>query len=348
MQFTTGNLLASQAEALVNTVNTVGIMGKGIALQFKEAFPNNFKVYKEACKNNELTIGKLLVVKDKNLDGEKIIINFPTKVDWKQKSKIEYIEIGLQELVRVIADYSIKSIALPPLGCGNGGLDWQIVKPLIISYLGKLQGVTVSVYEPDDTIKTVLQQETRLNKAKLTPARAMLLYVMFHYEIIGEDISLFATNKLAYFLQRLGENLKLNFVASHYGPYTVQVQHVLYNLNGNYLFGLEQNSAKAFEHLQLNYDKFGEVQQYVNENLNDAQMTRLKKLLSFVSGFESALSLEVLASIDFISQDTNLSLIEVTQKLHEWSDRKKKLFLSYQIKVAYEHLKAYKEQLSIV
>jgi O-acetyl-ADP-ribose deacetylase (regulator of RNase III) len=147
MQFVQGNLLESDAEALVNAVNTVGVMGKGIALQFKEAFRHNFKIYQQACKNGDLTVGKLLVVRDTNLLGEKIIINFPTKTDWKYKSKIEYIEKGLQELQKVIIEYSIKSIALPPLGCGNGGLDWQAVKPLLIHYLGGLQGVEVIVYE---------------------------------------------------------------------------------------------------------------------------------------------------------------------------------------------------------
>jgi hypothetical protein len=166
---------------------------------------------------------------------------------------------------------------------------------------------------------------------------------MFHYEILGEDVSLFSANKLAYFLQRLGENLKLNFTASHYGPYAVQVQHVLYNLNGVYLQGLEQNTAKSFEHLQLNYDKFREVETYITKNLHDEQMTRLKKLVSFINGFESALSLEVLASIDFIMQDKKLSLEEVTQKLYEWSDRKKRLFSAYHIQVAYEHLNKYKQ-----
>jgi O-acetyl-ADP-ribose deacetylase (regulator of RNase III) len=153
MQFVQGNLLESHAEALVNTVNTVGVMGKGIALQFKEAFRHNFKIYQQACKNGDLTVGKLLVVRDTNLLGEKIIVNFPTKTDWKYKSKIEYIEKGLQELRKVIIEYDIKSIALPPLGCGNGGLEWQAVKPLIINYLGDLQGVDIIVYEFYETVK---------------------------------------------------------------------------------------------------------------------------------------------------------------------------------------------------
>lgn len=112
-------------------------MGKGIALQFKEAFPQNNKVYIAACKNKELEPGKLLAVWDSNLLlGKKLIINFPTKTHWRQPSRYEYIESGLQALVALIEKEKIQSVALPPLGCGNDGLDWAIVKPMIIKYLG--------------------------------------------------------------------------------------------------------------------------------------------------------------------------------------------------------------------
>ena len=120
MKFITGNLLSAQAQALVNTVNTVGVMGKGIALQFKEKYPVNFKLYEKASKRGEMQIGKMLVVKEQILDGEKLIINFPTKTEWYKKSQYSYVEEGLKDLVNVIGEYQIKSIAIPPLGCGNG------------------------------------------------------------------------------------------------------------------------------------------------------------------------------------------------------------------------------------
>jgi O-acetyl-ADP-ribose deacetylase (regulator of RNase III) len=345
MQFIQGNLLDSPTEALVNTVNTVGVMGKGIALQFKETFPNNYKAYQNACKNKELEIGKLLIFKENTLQGDKWIINFPTKKDWKHKSKIEYIEAGLQDLVKLLEFHQIKSVALPPLGCGNGGLSWIEVQPLIEKYLGELPNTEVWVYEPNEAVKGILQKENLQKEAKLTPSRAILLYSMFYYEILGEDVNLFVANKLAYFLQRLGEKLRLNFVASHYGPYSVQVQHVLYALNGVYLQGLEQNTAKAFEPLRLNYDKFEEIKQYVQKNLSQEQKQRLDNLLVLISGFESALSLEVLASIDFLTQKEKLSLSEITEKLHNWSERKQRLFNAYHIQVAYQHLDNYKQSL---
>ena len=128
LRFTQGNLLDSGAEALVNTVNTVGVMGKGIALMFKEAFPENYKIYEAACKHGEVRIGQMLVTERRELLGPKWIINFPTKKHWRNPSRIEWIEAGLNDLRNVILVNRIRSIALPPLGSGNGGLNWANVR----------------------------------------------------------------------------------------------------------------------------------------------------------------------------------------------------------------------------
>ena len=139
IRYTTGNIMDSSAEALVNTVNTVGVMGKGIALQFKQAFPHNFNVYKQACVNGQLTTGKILAVKDSELlMGERLIINFPTKQHWKMPSQYDFVESGLIALVSYLQDNPVKSLAMPALGCGNGGLDWNKVKPLIERHLSNL------------------------------------------------------------------------------------------------------------------------------------------------------------------------------------------------------------------
>ncbi|RAJ85388.1 O-acetyl-ADP-ribose deacetylase (regulator of RNase III) [Chitinophaga dinghuensis] len=148
IQYTTGNLLQATTEALVNAVNTVGVMGKGIALQFKEIFPENFKVYKHACDEKLLDVGQNLVVPVSGETNVKWIINFPTKKHWRHPSKMEYITAGLDDLVKVIAQYKIQSLALPALGCGNGGLHWDQVKPLLEEKLGHLQDVTIVVYLP--------------------------------------------------------------------------------------------------------------------------------------------------------------------------------------------------------
>ncbi|AYL94388.1 macro domain-containing protein [Mucilaginibacter celer] len=148
LRFTIGNLLDSSAQALVNTVNTVGVMGKGIALQFKLAFPHNFEVYRQACLNGNLQTGQVLVVKDSNLLlGERLIINLPTKRHWKLPSAYEYIESGLIALAEYLQANPVQSLAMPALGCGNGGLDWKLVRPMIGHYLGELD-TDIWVYEP--------------------------------------------------------------------------------------------------------------------------------------------------------------------------------------------------------
>jgi len=351
MEYLKGNLLEANTQALVNTVNTVGVMGKGIALQFKEAFPTNFKIYAAACKKNELWPGKMLVVKEQTLVGEKIIINFPTKTEWRLKSKYEYVEEGLKALSIAIVEHNIESIAIPPLGCGNGGLKWEKVKPMIEKHLGHLDNVRIQVYEPNEAVSEILKQQNAKTSVNLTPARAMLLYAMFYYESLGENASLFVANKLAYFLQRLGESSfnKLKFEASHYGPYSIQVEHLLHHLNGKYLKGLEQMNAKAFEPLELQYDKMKEVSDYVQKELSPEQRTKLSKLVKLVDGFQSALSLEILASVDFVRKDKpGMAQEEIVKILHDWSDRKRNFFQEKYIQIASKHLDNYSNQLYIL
>jgi O-acetyl-ADP-ribose deacetylase (regulator of RNase III) len=347
MKYVIGNLLDANTKALVNTVNTKGVMGKGIALQFKERFPVNFKVYVAACKKEDVKVGKMLVVKENTLSGEKLIINFPTKTEWFKKSQYDYIEEGLKDLVRVIEEYQIKSIAIPPLGSGNGGLKWDKVKILMDKYLGSLPDIEILVYEPNDAVKEILQKENQKD-VELKPGRAMLLYALFQYEKYGEVATLFAANKLAYFLQKSGEPLRLQFVPYNYGPYAPAVEKVLYSLNGKYLMGLEQMKARAFETLKLNYDRYSEVEEYINKNLNATQKLRLKNLFRIIAGFESTLSLEILSSIDYLLSDNpKLNNEELLNKIQDWNERKRNLIDKDHIDIAVKHLSTYSMQLNI-
>ncbi len=325
IQYITGNLLESKAEALVNTVNTVGVMGKGVALQFKNLFPNNYKVYVKACHNNELKIGTLLVTEDVSLlTGEKIIINFPTKTHWRYPSSYEYIEKGLVELVRVIEEKDIKSIALPPLGAGNGGLAWNKVKDIIHLYLSDIQ-CDVFVYEPSASIREVLNQE----RVKLTPARAMLLAVLFELVRNGEFVSEFASEKIAYFLQRFGAKraFNLEFQPNFYGPYSGKVKHVLYYLNGSYLVGYNSKDKKPFEELGLITEAENEVSAFLNLPNNNEFRIIVDRTKSFLSGFYSPFGLELLSTIDFIMDTKNVKTQdEIFNELERWSDRKKTKF----------------------
>ena len=344
INYTTGDLLQSGAQALVNTVNTVGVMGKGIALHFKETFPHNFAVYADACRRGELAPGRMLVVEDTSLTtGKRLIVNFPTKQHWRNPSRYEWVESGLQDLVRVIAQYHISSIAIPPLGCGNGGLDWNKVKPMIEQALSPLEGVDVMVYEPSARAAEVLARQTRHSDVRLTPARAMLLYAMFCYEAHDERCSLFVANKLSYFYQMLGEEAfaKMPFVAHYYGPYSVSVAHMLSAVNGKYLHGLEEMDRKPFEALMLDYDHKAEVGEYVHTRLSARQIEHIRQLLRLIDGYESAYALEVLASVAYVrSQEPGISLDDTFQRIEGWSQRKRDLFKREHIEAAYRHLDA--------
>jgi hypothetical protein len=246
--------------------------------------------------------------------------------------------------VKVIHDHAIQSIAIPPLGCGNGGLDWAAVKGMMEKYLNPLTDTNIYIYAPNESVKEILKQQEANKDAKLTPARAMLLYSMFFYESLGENSSLFVANKLAYLMQRLGESSfsRLQFTASFYGPYCVGVDHLVHALNGKYLKGMEQMKLTAFEPIELQYDRMKEVSEYVRKELNSKQHDVLKKLVKLIDGFQSALSLEILASVDFVRKEQpTISKEEATQKIQAWSNRKKHLFKEKYISIAYDHLEKY-------
>jgi O-acetyl-ADP-ribose deacetylase (regulator of RNase III) len=151
IEFKRGNLLDEDVQALVNAVNTVGVMGKGIALAFKKRFPKNYTIYQQACSRDEMLIGRMLVTETELTNNPRFIVNFPTKKHWKEKSRIEYIEMGLTDLVAIINEKQLQSIAVPALGCGLGGLDWQDVRPLIIKALEPVKNVQVVVFEPGES-----------------------------------------------------------------------------------------------------------------------------------------------------------------------------------------------------
>jgi len=342
INYTKGDLLAADTQALVNTVNTVGVMGKGIALHFKEMFPQNYAEYAAACRRKEVRPGKMFVVKDSSTTlGDRIIVNFPTKEHWRNPSRYEWIEAGLNDLVRVISEYHITSIAIPPLGCGNGGLDWNIVRPMIEQTLSGLEGVRVQVYEPSSEVAGILARQQSNAEAHLTPARAMLLYAMFCYEVHDERCSLFVANKLSYFYQILGEKefAQIPFKAHYYGPYSVNVGHMLGAVNGKYIHGLEQMDRKPFEALMLDYGRKAEVSEYVHNKLAPIQIEHIRQLLKLIEGYESAYALEVLASVAYVrTQMSGITLDDTIQQIEAWSSRKKNLFRREHITAAYNHL----------
>jgi len=323
INYVTGNILDSEAQAIVNTVNTLGVMGKGIALQFKKAYPNNYKSYSVACKNNEVVVGKMFVTIDSNISsGEKIIINFPTKRDWRKPSEYVYIEDGLDDLIDVIKHNQIKSIAIPPLGAGNGGLKWEKVKKIIEDKLSNFN-IEIFVYEPTSKIVEKLKKE----RVKLTDARALLLYVLYDLVKNGEYVSEFSSEKVSYFLQRFGAKkyFKLQFTPYFYGPYSGKVRYVLNALNGSYIMGYSDMDKKPFEPLTIVADGFNEVKRHI-ENKPELAIIA-KDTTKFLSGFYSDFALELLSSIDFIvSKEKSFDKQVISSKLGEWNDRKQSMF----------------------
>lgn len=345
-----GNLLESEAEALVNTVNTVGVMGKGIALQFKEAFPENYRVYNNACRKKELHVGELLVVEDSNLtSGPKIIINFPTKTHWKLPSEYSYIEQGLLALRKEIERHHIKSIAIPPLGSHNGGLDWLRVKQMIEATLSDLN-CDIYLYEPSDVIVERMKSE----RVKLTPARAMLLILLSDLNRNGEFASVFAAEKLVYFMQRLGAEdiFKIEFKPYYYGPYSGgKVAHVLYALNGSYIKGMGGMENRPFDYIWLLEDAEREATLFVSETKNAGQLINIcEKTKILLRDYYSNYSLELLSSVDYLlnnvpalhnwkNKDDETVLDILTTEIQNWSKRKEQLFKRIYLKEAYNYLK---------
>lgn len=342
IHFLKGNLLESKAYALVNTVNTVGVMGKGIALQFKKAFPHNYKVYSDKCKDNQVTIGKILAVRDFDLlGGERLILNFPTKTNWRKPSSYEYIEKGLEDLVDTIIKYEIKTIAIPPLGTGNGGLNWQTVKEMMIRKLSNMNS-TIYIYEPNNQVKEVLNSE----RVKLTTARAMLLYFLFKLVENGEFVSEFSSEKICYFLQRFGaeEYFKLDYQKNFYGPYSGKVKHVLFRLNGSYIKGYSGMDKKPFEELDLISDTYDDVLKFLNSKSDVKLKEIISKTENFLSGYYSNFALELLSTIDYIMLKNDAdSLSEIRKHLENWNSRKKTLFDNDRyISIALNQLKSHR------
>ena len=350
MKFTQGNLLEAPAEALVNTVNTVGVMGKGIALMFKEAFPRNFRAYEDACKQKEISVGRMFVTETSSLEGPRWIINFPTKQHWRQPSKLEWIVEGLNDLRRVIQDRNIRSIALPPLGAGNGGLDWSEVRPEVQRILGDLQDVDILVYEPTEKYQNVAK---RTGVEKLTPARALIAEMIRRYWVLGIECTYLEVQKLGWFLERaihsLGveDPLKLHFQADKYGPYSDRLCHLLDALDGTYLH-CNKRLSDASPTDTIWFDE--ERRKYIDLFLQQDESKTLKQILDLTSkridGFESPLGMELLATVDWLMerQHREPTVESILTGLREWpageaaAERKLRLFDDRLIGLAIEQL----------
>ncbi|MEQ1592976.1 MAG: macro domain-containing protein [Thiobacillaceae bacterium] len=347
INFTQGNLLESKAEALVNTVNTVGVMGKGIALMFKERFTENFRLYAAACKAKQVQTGKMFVTEAHELDGPRWIVNFPTKQHWKAPSQMAWVVSGLQDLRHFLVEQKVKSIAIPPLGAGNGGLEWGAVREQIEIVLGDMD-VEIVVFEPTEQYQNVAK---RAGVEKLTPARALIAELVRRYWVLGMECSLLEIQKLAWFLERAIERfspsdnpLNLKFVAHKYGPYANRLDHLLNSLDGSYLHCDKRISdADPLDVIWFDDEHRALLDAYL-KNETKPYLQALEYTADLIDGFESPFGMELLSTVDWLltKEKVSATVRDLREGLLRWpagaAERKSRLFDERAIGIALERL----------
>lgn len=337
IEYKTGNILTEHAEAIVNTVNCVAVMGRGIALQFKHAFPANFKSYAAACKRKEVQPGRMFVFETGGLTHPKFIINFPTKRHWRGKSRMEDIESGLKALTDVIEERGIQSIAIPPLGSGLGGLDWSQVRSKIEVALNGLQDVRVIIFEPKGAPETDEMVHIR-EVPKMTAGRAALVELMRRYlgGLLDPFVTLLEVHKLMYFMQVAGEPLRLKFTKGLYGPYAENLRHVLNAIEGHLVSGYADGGDVPDKQLKLIPGALEDADAFLQDK--PETQSHFEKVSDLLEGFESPFGLELLSTVHWVtSEEQNQSVDDVVENVYAWNDRKKR-FTRRQIELSVDIL----------
>jgi O-acetyl-ADP-ribose deacetylase (regulator of RNase III) len=341
IQIARGNLLNAEVDALVNTVNCEGYMGKGIALQFKQAFPANFKSYEAACKHGEVVPGRMFIHDNGGLVNPRWIVNFPTKRHWRNKSRLDDIASGLSALVADVQRLGIRSIAVPPLGCGLGGLNWADVRPMIEQAFAPLTDVAVHLFEPNGA-PPAKSMPVGTARPQMTPARALFVKLMDAYSALDYSRTLLEVQKLAYFLQAAGQPLRLKYVPHIYGPYADNLNKVLEVMEGHFVRGYG-DSQKPEAEIELLPGAVDEADAFLADDA-DAR-ARLARVAELIEGFETPYGMELLATVHWVAHHASPGSAVPVQDadqaikvVHEWSSRKRKMFQPEHVRVAWRHL----------
>jgi len=336
--FKSGDLFLDKSEALVNTVNCVGVMGKGVAYEFKHRWPENYKAYKKVCDARGLRPGHMLIFELTNLFGKsepKFIINFPTKDHWRAKSKLEYISEGLDALVSDIKKYKIKSIALPPLGCGNGGLDWNIVRPMMLEKLSELDDVDVAIYGPLADSDEPEYVETRL---KMTKGRAIFLKAIAALEAPFDGaLDRLSLQKIGYFLQAMGVQLNLDFNKNLYGPYSDALKKAVVALEDNYKLIAGFQAEREAHVTQAGY---AAAEDFLKTD--EHSETIIQNLTKLVDGFDTPYGLELLSTVHKVAISLgawNGDIDRITSEMLVLEKNKRNVFSEGEIRLAFQRLK---------
>jgi O-acetyl-ADP-ribose deacetylase (regulator of RNase III) len=341
IKLTTGDLLEQRVDAIVNTVNTVGIMGKGIALQFKRKWPGNAKAYEAACKRNEVVPGQMFVFDNGGLVEPKFIINFPTKRHWREPSRMLDIDAGLVDLIAQVKRLGIRSIAIPPLGCGNGGLDWNDVRPRIEAAFKKLPQVDVRLFAPSD-VQGVRELAPEAERPKMTPGRAAILKVLSIYREMRYPLSQIEVQKLAYFLVRAGQNLgRLTFKKHTYGPYARELRYVLTKMDGAYLRGVGDGTKPS--EITIVGSALDEAEALLASQEDRETTERVERIARLIDGFETPYGMELIGTVHWVAtENLGVDYDDIVRAVQDWNKRKREIMKPAHIRAAYDRLVAEK------
>ena len=312
----TGNILESEAQALVNTVNCEGFMGKGLAYQFKKSFPETNKSYVQMCNKKELFPGKMHYFKENN----KLIINFPTKDKWRKKSEIDYIDKGMKSLIEVIKNNNLKSIAIPPLGSGNGGLEWKEVKNLIWDYVYPISNeVEIYIYEPSLNYKA---------QSKKAPKLTLSHFILMNIKNKLDKFSKLRLQKVAFFINLFSKENYFKFEAHLYGPYSHSIDIISKDIKEFQEFH-QYNTEEA---LKYAYNTL--ISKSVEQKLNDF-LVPLQQATNLINKYTLDRDIELYSTIAYIlSENIKLNSKQIIHHIHNWSNLKKEKFEDSTIELA--------------
>lgn len=341
-ELTQGNLLEAPVEALVNTVNTKGVMGRGIALQFKQAYPEMFRAYEKACAASEVRLGHMHVFDLGGLaGGPRWIINFPTKDHWRGKSRLADLEAGLRDLVSTIRLLGIRSIALPPLGCGLGGLDWNVVRPRIEAAMAELPEVRTLIFAPSGA-PDAAAMPNRTQRPEMTVGLAALLMMVDRYlrGMLDPLVSLLAVHKLLYFLQQAGQPLRLRYEACDYGPYAKNLRQVLIRTEKHYTQGYGEGRDDPKHTIELLPGAVEAAREFLEGD--EQAKTRMERVGALIDGFEDPYGLELLSSLHWMMQQRPEARTDpdaAVAAVHAWNIGKRDRLKNEHLRKAWERLK---------
>ncbi|MPZ79526.1 MAG: hypothetical protein GEV28_03640 [Actinophytocola sp.] len=342
-----GDLLAADTEALVNTVNCVGVMGKGIALQFKRKYPDNFSAYAAACKAGQVRLGKMFVYELSSSTGPRYVINFPTKQHWRAKSRIRDIESGLDDLIETIRSLGIHSIAIPPLGAGNGGLPWPEVEEVIRDKLQAMPDVDVRLYTPSNAARNLSPESLKMTWGRATLIQLIEEYVARRLAVEPWEGTSGASHleiqKLMYFAHLTTPDLRLRFEPGLYGPYSDQVRHLIQQMEAVYLQGFGDGTApvQRLDPISPTDEGINESRRFANESSigKKIQSEIIDPVMEIVEGFEGPYSIELLASTHWVSVYENCRTShDAWAAISTWSPRKSQLFTESHVEAAWKKL----------